>query len=202
MSACCKRESSQSNTCNSNEPSKEKVQDDDSSLNEEDKKIVKSIWNHVQKDPTNAAIKLFIRFFNDNPSYVQLFSFRDLSLEQLKESKKLKAHASSVVYAISSIVDNLDDMDCCAELITRINSRHTSRGVTTEMYHNLAKSTVAFLKEFVGSDEMNVKAEKAWGKVFAIIVAVFESCKQSESNESKSSETTNTSTSTPKTKTP
>lgn len=93
----------------------------------------------------------------------------------------MRAHANQVVYAISSIIDNLDDMECCAEIISKIAVRHAARDIKTEMFHNLGKSVIGFLTEYVGSSVMNDLATKAWQKVFNIIVSVFESVLQQDS---------------------
>lgn len=44
--------------------------------------------------------------------------------------KKLRAHALSVVYALKSFIDNLDDVETLAELIKKNARNHMERTVT------------------------------------------------------------------------
>jgi len=49
-------------------------------------------------------------------------------LDQLKENKRLKAHAFTVMTAINGLVDNLDDPEVLTELLLKTGRNHAKRG--------------------------------------------------------------------------
>ena len=55
--------------------------------------------------------------------------FDGLTIEEMRSSKKLGAHALSFMYALKSFMDNLDDSDTLEELVRKNAINHATRGV-------------------------------------------------------------------------
>jgi hypothetical protein len=53
-----------------------------------------------------------------------------LSLQELEGSKKLSAHATNVMYALTSVIDNLDDPECLTEMLIKLGQNHSRHRVT------------------------------------------------------------------------
>lgn len=65
------------------------------------------------------------------PEYQRLFkAFADVPADKLVKNGKLLGHATSVMYAINSIVDNLEDPGCLVELLHKTGTNHKQRNLT------------------------------------------------------------------------
>lgn len=71
-----------------------------------------------------------------HPEYQKLFpSFEGLSLDELRGSSKLSAHATNVMYSLSSVIDNLEDPECLRELLIKLGENHGRHHVTEKEFH-------------------------------------------------------------------
>lgn len=74
---------------------------------------------------------ILCRFFEENPSHQRYFkSFKDVPLKDLPSNNKFQAHCTSVMYALTSILDNLDDIGCLTEMLTKLGQNHYKHGVS------------------------------------------------------------------------
>lgn len=67
--------------------------------------------------------------FKKHPDYQNFFPFKGVPLDELRDDKKLKAHATSVMYSLTSIVDNLDDGELLVGLLTKVAKSHSRRNI-------------------------------------------------------------------------
>ena len=73
----------------------------------------------------------YFRLFTLYPEAQHKFEdFRGITIEEVRVHKKLRAHALSVVYALKSFIDSLDDVETLAELIKKNAKNHMERTVT------------------------------------------------------------------------
>jgi len=115
------------------------------------------------------------RFFTANPSYQANFkSFKDVPISELRGNKKVQAHANSVLYAISALVDNLDDPECLVAMLNKTASNHFTRGIDITMFNNLGITLVGLLVDTLGPDIMDKAAVEAWKKTYGVIVSVIQ----------------------------
>lgn len=136
------------------------------------KKVIQENWALVQKDIRGNGVDFFLTFFKHHPEYQKDFkSFATVPMDQLRDNKKLHAHAFSVMYAISSMVDNLEDIDCLLEILVKMGQSHGKRSITIKKFENLAVVFVDFLGEKLGSG-FTPYARLAWQKAFDVINAV------------------------------
>lgn len=78
---------------------------------------------------------LFCRLFKKYPVTQSLFrAFKDVDPETLYENKQIAAHGSTVMAAISSVVDNLDDSDTLCEILKTTGRNHKNRGIKKEYF--------------------------------------------------------------------
>lgn len=61
--------------------------------------------------------------------------FRELSLDELAESRKLRVHADSVFTALDAIIENLGDLETVTEMLNSSARRHyTVHGIEYHHY--------------------------------------------------------------------
>jgi hypothetical protein len=75
------------------------------------------------------------RFFEANPRHLRYFkSFKDVHLKDLPSNKRFQAHCTSVMYALTSVVDSLDDTGCLIEILTKLGQNHQKHGISRQAF--------------------------------------------------------------------
>ncbi|KAI0209094.1 hypothetical protein LSAT2_006220 [Lamellibrachia satsuma] len=99
-------------------------------LTPEAKKVVQDTWAPVAANPKHFGVLLFLKYFKEYPRIQDFFvPFKGKSLEELKTSPKLRAHGTTVLHAVTAMVENLDDPDTMVVLLNNTAERHTPRTV-------------------------------------------------------------------------
>ncbi|XP_033607391.1 globin isoform X2 [Cryptotermes secundus] len=92
------------------------------------------------------------RFFKSNPSHQRYFeAFKDVSLKDLPSNRKFQAHCTSVMYALTSVVDNLDDTGCLVEMLTKLGQNHHRHGITRQEFIDLKEAVLKLLTKKLAS---------------------------------------------------
>ncbi|XP_064107359.1 globin-like [Macrobrachium nipponense] len=129
-------------------------------------------WDLVRPDMQTHGINFFIKLFREEPVIQSRFKgFQNKTEEQLRTNRRLAAHASTVLHAITLLVDNLDDVSTLVELLKTTGENHCKRGIPKGDFELLAPVLVNFLKTSLGS-AWSPLAEEAWTKAFKVINAV------------------------------
>lgn len=129
-------------------------------------------WAMVYKDKIQNGTDLFIMLFTAFPEYKDHFKqFVDLSVEELKTHKKMKAHALTVMHALQSWVENLTDLDVLVELVRKNALRHEGRGLAKKQFHDLYAMMPRYLAEKLG-DEWTPPVQEAWTAVVGVMSSV------------------------------
>jgi len=75
------------------------------------------------------------RLFTTYPNIRAFFKTLDgLDDDALRKSSKLRAHSINFKHGITSMVDNLDDVDCLIVLIHKLTENHFRRKVTPKEF--------------------------------------------------------------------
>ncbi|XP_042887295.1 globin-like [Penaeus japonicus] len=129
-------------------------------------------WDMVRPDMKVHGINFFLELFRTEPELQTRFKgFANKTEEELKTNKRLAAHASTVMLAITGLVDNLDDVTCLVEMLNSTALNHKRRGIPKEDFVLLAPVLVKFLRDNLGSAWTPV-AEEAWTQALKVINAV------------------------------
>ncbi|KFM74592.1 Globin, partial [Stegodyphus mimosarum] len=133
------------------------------------KDIVRNTWKSIRADTRNNGIKLFLKFFEAYPEYQLLFkSFANVPLSDLPRNGRLLGHVTSVMYALNSVVDNLEDPECLIEILQKTGISHRPRNVNRQHFNNLKVVLIKLLVEILGSNVMNESAVEAWEKTLDV----------------------------------
>lgn len=85
----------------------------------------------------------------------------------------MKAHALTVVSALTVMVDSLDQPEVFMELIEKNIRTHINRKIGVEQYKHLKVAFVDTLLAVLGPEIMNEVSLTAWGKAFDVIVETY-----------------------------
>ncbi|GIY25003.1 GLOBIN domain-containing protein [Caerostris extrusa] len=94
--------------------------------------------------------------------------FADVPIAELGSNKKLLGHALSVMYALNSIVDNLNDVESLIQVLQKTGESHQPRKISGYHFQNLAVVVINLLKEALGPSLMDATAEEAWRKTLEV----------------------------------
>lgn len=96
-------------------------------------KYIYQAFSYFLHISTKVSVFCISRVFTQYPEAQEKFKdFRGLTIEEVQVHKKLRAHALSVVYALKSFIDNLDDTETMEQLVRKIARSHYERTVTAE----------------------------------------------------------------------
>ncbi|XP_076273075.1 globin 1 isoform X2 [Rhynchophorus ferrugineus] len=136
-------------------------------LTSRDKYLVRTSWARIMKNATDSGVALLLLFFKKYPQHKELFPFKDVPHDELSTNKRFRAHASSVVFALASIVDALNDNDLLVQLLIKTGSTHKPRDVTADGFKHLNEVTIELFSSIMKPDEV-----EAWKKTLGVAFGV------------------------------
>lgn len=142
-------------------------------------KLIRKSWHDFCIGNGDYGVILFKSFFIKSPESLKLFRhFRSKSVGSLPDDPHFRAHACSVGYQLTSMVEFVDDPPLLEALIRKNAFAHTERmGATPEKFVVLGQTVVEVLSAR-NERLMTPATVAAWRKLFAcmntITVKVFE----------------------------
>jgi hemoglobin-like flavoprotein len=136
-------------------------------LTPNDRQLLTETWRILtEKDQLKPnAIEFFVQLFEEHPYQKDFFkNFKDKSPAELRRSPKLKFHATSVFYAITAYVDNVDDPETLIGLIHRQAINHIERKVFFKHFEDLKHVFLKFVKSQLGA-KGTPEVVRAWDKL-------------------------------------
>ena len=79
------------------------------------------------------------------------------------------AHANTVVYAFSALIDNMEEPETLLEMLKKIGLNHFKFGITINMFGELYRVIVDFLKEVI-PDQMDEFHVDSWNKAYNTMI--------------------------------
>ncbi|BFZ10645.1 hypothetical protein BsWGS_13684 [Bradybaena similaris] len=149
-------------------------------LTQKDRDIIAHIWGLATEKKTlkRNAVEFFMQLFEAYPVIQDRFElFKGKPLDELRTSPKMKAHATSVFYALTSYVENVDDPETLVGLVQKIAVTHVGRGIPSDDFEKLRIVFLNFVKSLLGN-QYTPEIEQAWDKLLRAQTAVY---KQTES---------------------
>lgn len=145
----------------------------DNVLSEEEANAIKESFAVIWRDKKENGINIFVKLFTLYPEAQHKFEdFRGITIEEVRIHKKLRAHALSVVYALKSFIDNLDDVETLAELIKKNARNHMERTVTEKEIKWLVPVVIEVLGDIMG-EKMTKLHQSSWTKLFGVITSLW-----------------------------
>ncbi|XP_067000246.2 globin [Anabrus simplex] len=149
------------------------VPDPATGLTPRQKRYVTESWAIVRKDLKTHGRGVLLAFFTSNPVYIKNFkAFQNMELSELPGNKKFLAHANAVIYALTSIVDNLDETEVLVEMLRKLGKNHGQRNIEKIQFNRLRFALMEYLKENLGREVMTPEAEEAWNEVLDVAFSI------------------------------
>ncbi|KAJ8036838.1 Globin C, coelomic [Holothuria leucospilota] len=146
--------------------------DETNGLSVEEKNLIRSSWEQIMKNKRKVGVDVFVRLFTNYPKSKELFEqLRDIPTEDLRNHKKMKAHALRVMASLNSVVESLDDLEILGEMLQNVGRTHVLHHVEKHYYDSLA---VVLLEAFEDElkDKFNQKTRNAWTKAYGAMEKV------------------------------
>uniref|UniRef100_A0A0B6ZNH9 Globin n=1 Tax=Arion vulgaris TaxID=1028688 RepID=A0A0B6ZNH9_9EUPU len=156
-------------------PQYDPTPDPTTGLTEKEREIIIHTWSLVadRKSVKRNAVEFFIQLFEEFPYMQDQFEpFKGKSLSELRTSPKMKAHATSVFYVITSYVETVDDPETLVGLVQKIAVTHVDRGINVKEFENLRIVFLHFLKKLFGT-QCTPEIERAWDKLLRAQTSVY-----------------------------
>ncbi|KAH8035273.1 hypothetical protein HPB51_004514 [Rhipicephalus microplus] len=149
------------------------AQDGVTNLSGHDKHVIRDTWLSFKKQLRTGSVTILVVLFMRHPEYQQLFTaFADEPIGDLAKNPRMLAHALTFAYAITAIVDSLEDPQTAKEIVRKVAISHANRGPDMKTaFEHMGTAVVDTLVEKLGS-AMTPTAIAAWKQLFAFIVDV------------------------------
>ncbi|ESO95779.1 hypothetical protein LOTGIDRAFT_231953 [Lottia gigantea] len=129
-----------------------------------EKSLVAEAWKNISPKKKDYGVELFMSLFTAHPDALDHFkNFPSKNLDEIKNTADMRAHAAAVMYALDSLVDNLEDPECMVGLIRKIARNHKSRGIGKSRFEQLRGIFGNFLDTSLGG-KSNATTKGAWDK--------------------------------------
>ncbi|XP_052082384.1 uncharacterized protein LOC127720016 [Mytilus californianus] len=152
--------------------SAELLPEETTAINEEEANAISETWTVLWSNKKENGIALFIKLFTTYPEAQKMFKeFDGLTIEEVRSNKKLRAHALSLMYALKSFLDNLDDPETLEGLVRKNAINHATRGVGPKEIMWLLPLFLELLDEIMEGNVTKLQ-KKAWTKLYGVLASI------------------------------
>ncbi|KAH6937904.1 hypothetical protein HPB50_005038 [Hyalomma asiaticum] len=130
-------------------------------------RMLRNTWHHYCVANRDYAVVIFLSFFIKWPDSKQLFPrFRNRPVGDLPKDPQFRAHAISVSFQLTAMVDCADDAVLLEALIRKNAVAHSGRRGVMPEHFRLLGSTVVEVLQTMDERCMTPAAMIAWKKLF------------------------------------
>ncbi|XP_073692936.1 cytoglobin-1-like [Garra rufa] len=140
-------------------------------LTEDDVCVIQDTWRPVFENRENAGVAVLIRFFSNFPLAKQYFDkFRDMHLEEMKQSVPLKKHAVRVMTGINTMVESLRDEEKLDGVFRQMGKSHALKHKVDPVYFKiLADVILEVLVETFPQGFSPASVQSTWSKLMGVL---------------------------------
>ncbi|KAK6177778.1 hypothetical protein SNE40_015812 [Patella caerulea] len=158
------------------------VPDKVTGLSKREQLAITSSWDLIKVNAKENGVELFIRLFKAYPKSQDFFEhFKGKDPESLRKKTMLRVHGTTVMHALNSMVESIDDPECLIGLLERNALSHYPRGIRIQHYQELWIVFINLLKDALGS-KCTPETVAAWEKALKVINSVIETELTKQSN--------------------
>ncbi|ESO95780.1 hypothetical protein LOTGIDRAFT_231954 [Lottia gigantea] len=138
-------------------------------LTDAEKSTIRDSWQLLSSKKKDNGMALFMTLFSSYPQSLHYFhEFDGKSIEELQGMSDMRAHATAVMYAMDSLVDNLTDPHCMLGLIKKISRNHKARNIGKKDFEELRALFGGYLDKQLG-DQATSGIKAAWDKFLTVL---------------------------------
>lgn len=144
--------------------------------------LVQECWQKLKPSWKTIGADFLLRLFVKYPkvkSFFHMFDGID-DLEEIRASKKMKAHVINLGNGLATMFDHLTDHEMLEIFIKKLAANHARRKITANEFDVLFKEFAIYLSE---DPSVTKEVLSAWEKAFAVIFQIFKEALDSASNE-------------------
>ncbi|KAK4329111.1 hypothetical protein Pmani_000522 [Petrolisthes manimaculis] len=131
-------------------------------LTPEQKQLIKTTWTLIEASVAKVGVVLFMGLFETHPDVQQVFTpFRGLQMEQVKQSKELRAHALRVMGFVEKAVRRLDQPEKLVRMIQECGRNHCHYGAQPDQVQHVVPQFLQAVQPTLG-EEWTEDVEEAW----------------------------------------
>ncbi|XP_070000482.1 uncharacterized protein glob1 [Penaeus vannamei] len=160
------------------EAEQKRVEEDEESeeppeeLTEEQKETVKRTWKIIEESVAKVGVVLFMGLFETHPDVQEVFiPFRGLPMEEVQQSKELRAHALRVMGFMEKAVRRLDQPDKLVPLIQECGRNHCRYGAQVQHVELVGPEFIRAIRPAL-EGEWTPEVEMAWALLLQNIAYV------------------------------
>uniref|UniRef100_A0A1A9WJJ1 Globin domain-containing protein n=1 Tax=Glossina brevipalpis TaxID=37001 RepID=A0A1A9WJJ1_9MUSC len=129
---------------------------------------IKRTWEIPAASPTESGVAILIQFFTKYPSNLQKFStFKDMTLDELKDNPRFKAHANRIMKVFDDSVQALDDdYSQLEEIWIKVAQSHFNRQIEKQSFNELKE---VILEVLAAACNLNDQQTEIWIKLMDFI---------------------------------
>nr|CAD68145.1 globin [Ciona intestinalis] len=142
---------------------------------DEELKLLRDSWDEVKKlGMKEVGLHIFTGLLNAAPSLRTLFYTIDLpdeeelTIDVMRENKKVVAHATRIANAISKFIKFLDQPDELEKLLTSLGESHARRQVDPESFEYVAPVILSVIGGHLKLPS-NSPTLQAWVKAYGVL---------------------------------
>lgn len=135
---------------------------------------IEKTWAIIYADVGTHGLELFLRLFKQVPHSKGYFEkFKNKSLEELRESRVLKYHATKMMDGVNLLINNLGNGENLVNEIQKLAREHQARSVTSQDFR-LAFDILQNLLKVTLSDNYDDVASESWKSCCDVIWSVID----------------------------
>jgi len=133
--------------------------------------VVIESWEIIKKDIERVGVVMFMRLLEDSEVKNTFSSFRDKTVEELKESTSLRSHVLRVMGAVEKVVARMESQDRLVALLHELGHKHMGYNAKPEFLDLVGPEFNNAIQPALG-DKWTPEVEQAWADLFRYITHV------------------------------
>jgi len=156
-------------------------------MNSDEVYEIKKTWDKPMENPTDSGVAILLKFFTKYPSNLEKFpTFKELSIEELNENVRFRAHANRIIRVFDESIQSLGydwagpKLD---EIWSKIATTHFNRQIEKKAFEELKE---AILEVLTVACNLNEKQIAIWVKLMdAVYGIIFRTLDQLEESKNQ-----------------
>ncbi|XP_067009721.1 neuroglobin [Anabrus simplex] len=138
-------------------------------LSDQQKVLLRETWKELEDNIAKVGVITFISLFETHPDVQAVFMpFSGLPLDDLKQSKQLKAHALRVMAFVQKAVARLHEPEKLQNLLQELGKKHHHYGAKQQYVDLIGPQFIQAIQPSL-EDRWTPELQQAWAQLFHYI---------------------------------
>ncbi|XP_067009497.1 neuroglobin-like [Anabrus simplex] len=138
-------------------------------LSDRQKELLRETWKELEDNIAKVGVITFISLFETHPDVQAVFMpFSGLPLDELKQSKQLRAHALRVMAFVQKAVARLHEPEKLQTLLQELGKKHHHYGAKEQYVDLIGPQFIQAIQPSL-EDRWTPELQQAWAQLFHYI---------------------------------